>query len=324
MPNRPSPGRPSPPRLPRASTSAPSSARNKQQTALDAFLAEIGAATATEARHLIERAELAERLHRTITQADRDLSNSIGHDPQRLEAARELLTRADPQRWAHELDELDHQLRAIDAQIEELTAEHAHLTAERDRLERSADVAAAELRVADLESQLADAITRFATLATAHRLVESTLARYQRERQPDVVKKAATLFDQLTDGHYRRLEVRDREIIAIDHAEREVRAHQLSQGARQQLYLCMRFALAESYARTTRLPLLLDDVTVHTDDHRHLRLADAVADVARDHQVFVFTGHQRTVGQLQAAAPDAQLIELRGAVPSARRSPSVA
>lgn len=292
--------------------------------ALEQQIAELGAATLAEARTLIERAELAGRLRRTIAQADRDLAQSIGPDPQRLEAARALLTRADPLRWERELDELDRQLRAIDGEIEDRTAELTHLGADRQRLERSADVAAAELRVADLEAQLTDALTRFATLATAHQVVEATLARYQRERQPEVVQRAAAHFTRLTDGAYVRLEVRDREIVAIDRTEREVPAHRLSKGATQQLYLCMRFALAESYARTTPLPLLLDDIAVHTDDHRHLRLADAVAEVAVEHQVLVFTSHERTASQLQAASPGSRLLELRGAAPSALRSPSVA
>jgi uncharacterized protein YhaN len=265
----------------------------------------LGAASLDDAREQIHRAELATELRRRITQADRDLLTSIGHDPARLDAARALLTRADPARWERELAEFDQQLKGIDAQIEELTTELAHLTRERDELERSADVATAELRVADLESQLVDAVTRWATLATAHRLVEDTLARYQRERQPDVVKRAAAHFALVTDGRYQRLEVREQEVVAIDHAEREVRADQLSKGATQQLYLCMRFALAESYARTTRLPLLLDDITVHADDGRLPRLADVVASVASSHQVFVFTSQEATVAQLRAASPDA-------------------
>lgn len=283
---------------------------------VDRQLGVLGAATLDDAHERIARAERAAQLRRTIAQADRDLTASIGPDPERLDAARALLTRADPVRWQRELAEFDDTLRAIDARIDDLSAEHAHLAAERDALERSADVAAAELRVTDLEAQLADAVVRYATVATAHRVVEATLARYQRERQPDVVRRAAAHFAQITDGRYARLEVRDREVVAIDRNEREVHAHQLSKGATQQLYLCLRFALAESYARTTALPLLLDDITVHADDGRLPRLADTIATVAEQHQVLVFTSHESTVRQLQAAAPDARLLELAPSAPA--------
>ncbi|MCB0960379.1 MAG: hypothetical protein KDB04_12805, partial [Acidimicrobiales bacterium] len=288
------------------------------QLELDALLAQLGVTTLDEAQRRIERAERADALRRTIAQADRDLRTSIGPDQDRQDAARALLTRADPVRWQRELDDFDRSLRAIDERIDDLTTELAHLRRERDDLERSADVATAELRVADLEAQLTDAVARWATVVTAHRVVEATLARYQRERQPDVIKRAATHFAQVTDGRYPRLEVRDREIVAVDHAEREVHAHQLSKGAAQQLYLCLRFALAESYARTTALPLLLDDVAAHADDGRHPRLAEVIAAVAADHQVLVFTGHDRTVAQLRTACPEARLLELAPSAPGRR------
>ncbi|MCB1040109.1 MAG: hypothetical protein KDA94_11380, partial [Acidimicrobiales bacterium] len=293
---------------------------NEAAGAVETYLASIGAASLEDAHHRIERAELAATLTRTITQAERDLKHSIGPDPERLAAARTLLTRADPVRWTRELGEFDEQLRAIDAEIDDATTELAHRTRERDVLERSADVPRAELRVADLEAQLVEAVTRWATLTTAHRMVEDTLARYQRERQPDVVKRAAAHFAQVTDGRYQRLEVRDHEIVAIDQAEREVHAHQLSKGTTQQLYLCMRFALAESYARTTHLPLLLDDITVHADDGRLPRLAELVAAVAVDHQVLVFTSQDATVQQLRSATPDTRLVSLD---PGTAAAPSI-
>ena len=242
----------------------------------------------------------------------------VGAVPERLDEARTLLAQADPTRWDDQLRRLTIALRDADDRIDDLTTELAHLGRERDDLERSSDVPSCELRVADLEAQLVEAVSRWAALTVAHQLVEATLARYQRERQPEVVKRAAARFSQITGGRYRRLEVRDQEIVAIDHAEREVPAVHLSLGAKEQLYLCMRFALAESYAKTTKLPLLLDDITVNADDldstaegNRLRRLAATIASVATDQQVLVFTHQQATVDLLQAASPEARLIQLQ-------------
>ncbi|MCB0964377.1 MAG: hypothetical protein KDA98_13945, partial [Acidimicrobiales bacterium] len=101
---------------------------------------------------------------------------------------------------------------------------------------------------------------------------------------------------------------------------RDAPAEALSTGTVQQLYLSLRFALAESYARTARLPLLLDDVTVNADGDRHPRLAELIAQVAAEHQVLVFTCHDRTVELLEAAAPGARRLEL----PSSRTGNDVA
>jgi uncharacterized protein YhaN len=283
---------------------------------VDAVVAELGATTVDDARNRIARARRADDLRQRIQRAERDLSAAIGSVPERLATARSLLGQADPTRWRTELAALDRDLRAADERIDLITTELAHLQRERDELERSADVPAAELHVADLEAQLVAAVTRWASLTVAHQLVEGTLARYQRERQPDVVKRAATHFALVTGGRYPRLEVRDQTIVAIDHAQREIPADALSKGAIQQLYLCLRFALAESYARTAKLPLLLDDVTVHADDGRLPQLAEVVASVAADHQVLVFTCHDRTVELLRSACPEARLLTLDPSTPA--------
>ena len=43
-------------------------------------------------------------------------------------------------------------------------------------------------------------------------------------------------------------QLRSIEVIAINRAAQEVPASELSQGTTEQLYLCMRFALAESFS----------------------------------------------------------------------------
>ena len=285
---------------------------------LDAVLGELDVPTVAAARTIVERAATAHQLRTTIERAERDLATVVGAVPERLDEARTLLAQADPTRWADQLRILAVALRDADDRIDDLTTELAHLAREREQLERSADIPTCELRVTDLEAQLVEAVSRWAALTVAHQLVEGTLARYQRERQPDVVKRAAARFSQITGGRYQRLEVRDQEIVAIDHAEREVPAPALSLGAKEQLYLCMRFALAESYAKTTKLPLLLDDITVNADDldtnaegNRLRRLAETIASVATEQQVLVFTHQQATVDLLRAAAPQARLIELQ-------------
>jgi len=285
---------------------------------LTEVLSALAAPTVAHARTIIERATQASTLRDTVHRADRDLATKVGTRPDRLDQARTLLAQADPTRWNDEFRRLEAALADTDDRIDASTTEIAHLAREREEIERSADVPSCELYVADLEAQLVEAVTRWASVTVAHQLVEGTLARYQRERQPDVVKRAAARFEQITAGRYPRLEVRGQEIVAIDHAEREVPAGALSQGSVEQLYLCMRFALAESFARTARLPLLLDDIIVNADGVRTPKLAQTIASIANEQQVFVFTCHDATVDLLQAAAPHARLVTL---APSAALRP---
>lgn len=277
---------------------------------LTASIAAIGASTVDDAIARLERADVAADLRATIDRADAQLDAAVGTAPDRRTRALQLLAEADPTGWAAQLETLRHRLADATDERDRCLHDRATVSHQIDRLVRSADVPTAELAVTDLESQLVDAVREWAALTLAHQAVEGTLAKYQRERQPEVVQRAAILFAQVTGGAYARIEVRDNEVFAIDRAEREVPATALSQGTTEQLYLCMRLALAESYAKTAPLPLLLDDITVNADPGRQQRLSELLATVADGHQVFAFTCHPKVVEQLVGLRPDARVIEL--------------
>lgn len=74
----------------------------------------------------------------------------------------------------------------------------------------------------------------------------------------------------------------------------------LSQGAKEQLLLCLRIAVAQELAATEPQVLILDDVLVNTDPVRQERVLDALTGLSARLQVIVLTCHAdryRGVGQ---------------------------
>jgi uncharacterized protein YhaN len=278
-------------------------------------------ADSDDALDQIERVEVARRLRRTIDEADAHLAAALGPSGPQLGRAHHLLTDdgADPATWAAQSTELDRRIDLAHRNRDEVLDRRSRTQGEIDVISESADVPTFELEVSGLESELVDAVTDWAAYHLAHQAVEGTLARYQRERQPEVVLRAATLFEQVTGGRYTRLEVRGTDVVAIDRAAREVPASELSQGTTEQLYLCMRFALAESFAKTAPLPLLLDDITVNADVDRLPRMAQMIATVAETQQVLVFSCQDRMVELLEQADPHARVITLPSSGSSATR-----
>ncbi|MGA8679077.1 MAG: hypothetical protein WB592_01260, partial [Acidimicrobiales bacterium] len=92
-------------------------------------------------------------------------------------------------------------------------------------------------------------------------------------------------------------------------------ATSLSRGTIEQLYLCLRLGLADSFAeRSVSLPIVLDDVLVNFDPERATTVAAELAETARSHQVVFLTCHPhlaetvlRAAGQSQV---ESQLIQL--------------
>ena len=91
----------------------------------------------------------------------------------------------------------------------------------------------------------------------------------------------------------------------------EMDASSLSRGSIEQLYLCLRLGLAETFAeRAEALPLILDDVLVNFDPGRAASIAEALAATADRHQVLFFTCHPHLVQLVRQVAPDARVVEL--------------
>ena len=65
----------------------------------------------------------------------------------------------------------------------------------------------------------------------------------------------------------------------------------LSQGAKEQLLLCLRVAVAAELAETEAQVLILDDVLVNTDSARRERILDLLASLQQRVQVVVLTCH---------------------------------
>jgi uncharacterized protein YhaN len=94
----------------------------------------------------------------------------------------------------------------------------------------------------------------------------------------------------------------------------------LSRGTLEQLYLCLRLALAADFPDPgVRLPVLLDDVLVNFSGARRAGAARAIADVAERVQVIAFTCHPELRDALLGAAPRARRVDLpEPSAPAAR------
>lgn len=155
---------------------------------------------------------------------------------------------------------------------------------------------AKQLEMNVVEQQLADALHRWRVRAMACHTLAEIRESYQRDRQPETLQEASDYLERLTEGRYTRVWTPlDEDILLVDDGAGKPRSVDvLSQGTREQLFICLRLALAAGFARRgTVLPLILDDVLVNFDVQRAQRAAEVMRDfAAAGHQVLVFTCHE--------------------------------
>ncbi len=177
-------------------------------------------------------------------------------------------------------------------------------------------------------AEIREALSEWRLLAIAQSLVQGTLRRYELERQPAVLNRAAASFSRITDGRYRRLVTQEDgiDLIAADGSRLDAAA--LSRGTAEQLYLCLRLALAAEFGRlAVPLPLVMDDVLVNFDPERARLAAQVLLDATPEHQILLFTCHPETVDLLIGLAPGIKVVEIHRQTPVVRpvetRAPAV-
>jgi uncharacterized protein YhaN len=213
--------------------------------------------------------------------------------------------------WKVQKVAAEDQARELEDRRDEALRAHQDAVKEVARIAESSDVAQLETAAEGLREEIADAGRRWQTLAIASALIGETVTLFEKKNQGPVVDRASTLFSKISAGHYTRLYAHDGTLDVEDQKGRRIGVGDLSTGAAQQVYLCLRLGLAEEEARKrTSLPLIMDEVLVNFDPDRALGVATALDDVAHRHQVLMFTCHPETVELLQQTCDHVRVVRL--------------
>jgi len=150
-----------------------------------------------------------------------------------------------------------------------------------------------------------EALESYVVAAVATRLLETSLATYEAERQPLVIQRAQELFVRLTGRRYSRLATPlGRFEPAVSAADGAGKApERLSRATAEQLFLALRLSYIERLAGAhPALPVLMDDVLVNFDDERRAVAVEIIAEFSERRQVIFFTCHQATADAFAASA----------------------
>ncbi len=294
------------------------------ESALAAVLDEAGAANETDCRLRIASSGQRAAMKKRMREAEHRLRGRLGVGVQ-ADAIRAELASGDRQGWEVRKHECKGALARLQPAHEDAVRRHQTAIGELTVLERESDVVAYATEREGVIAEIRDALTEWRRLTIAQSLVQGTLRRYELERQPAVLVRAASGFERITEGRYTRLVTREDgvDVIAADGSRLDAAA--LSRGTAEQLYLCLRLALAAEFGRlAVPLPLVMDDVLVNFDPERARLAAEVLLDATHDHQMLLFTCHPGTVDLLFGLAPNLKVIEINRNTPTLRSVDEVA
>ena len=192
------------------------------------------------------------------------------------------------------LIELQRRIRDARLRVEALLAE---------QLGFADDHAAMELRFVQrqAEERLAGTREQWTSLTLQQTVLSEAQRRLHREEYSRVIGDASASLNRLTQGRYTafHFDPSSKELFIRNAEGQLLPPSALSRGTLDQTALSFRLALVAEYARRgIRLPLVLDDVLVDSDEHRLWAAVDVLREVAAAGQQIVFLTCQEHLSDL--------------------------
>jgi uncharacterized protein YhaN len=229
------------------------------------------------------------------------------------------------------LQQLEDEEKRLRGTINELHSEQGDLRRQQAEFEKSGQALELHSKINILEEKLASDAQRWAVLTIARDVFERTREEFQQERQPALMKSASKYLSDLTLGRYTSVRAvigeKEQDLEVVEGESHTKRANELSRGTAEQLFLAMRFALIEEYAKNAEpMPVVLDDILVNFDPQRAKAACKVIMDLSERFQVIFLTCHPETEAMFKSVAPSSKkareaamsVIELNGTAAAER------
>jgi len=208
---------------------------------------------------------------------------------------------------------LEEELKEVEETLDRLKREQAKIEEQTRQLindERKSVLRGEEEGLKESLSLLAE---EWSTTKLAQGLVRMARVRYEKERQPEVIRSAGFFFNQLTLGKYPSIVAPigedSIEVVCRDNSRKKI--GQLSRGTAEQLYLSLRFGFIQEFSkRSESLPVIMDEILVNFDPSRAKATVRAILDLSHEHQVLFFTCHPQMADLFREADPHIPVMEI--------------
>ena len=174
----------------------------------------------------------------------------------------------------------------------------------------SGDAAGALADASDAVDEISDEIASIERERDRLALLGSILARAEREfreiHQPDVLRRASSYLEKITDGRYRRVDLLDEDKgllgVTLDGRSEPIEVGDpISRGTLDQIFLCLRLGMLDHLDEgRERLPLILDDALLRIDDQRRKGVYALLGGIAPTRQVWVLTCHRALADEIES------------------------
>ncbi|HET6307027.1 MAG TPA: hypothetical protein VFG12_07565, partial [Rhodopila sp.] len=306
-------------RLEQTTNTLAQAVQNEQEAArtLDGLRAALRAADDEQAEQQLQRARSVAAARRDSAEAHRHLLEQGGGLSLEALAARTAETTAEAD--AARIMAIDANRQARAAGIDAARTASAEATAALDQAGIGLNAAEAAQRREAAQAMLSRTAEEALILHATHALLQAALDRQAEGANQPLLARIGEVFRTITGGVQAGVRIEDAKdgqtMVALE-ADGQTRKSldQLSEGTSDQLFLALRIAALEDYARiASPLPFVADDILQTFDDPRTGATLLALRELSHHVQVIILTHHTH-VGTLADGLPAgaARVIRLDG------------
>lgn len=152
------------------------------------------------------------------------------------------------------------------------------------------NIAEEELNLRELQEQKQTLEFTAQAYALAHRELKEAVSEYKQSYHSRLEARITHYCQQITPEKHRKVMLDEQFNLSVSEEGRPVSLSQLSKGARDQIYLSVRFAVADLLAENYVLPIILDD-SFTTSDATRLTSMKSIIDAEAANRQFILLAH---------------------------------
>lgn len=196
---------------------------------------------------------------------------------------------------------LDSLYRELESRIDRLKEEDVYLhSGIRDaelrlaRLQGQAplNIAGGELRLQELREEVRHLRTEADALELAHRELSGAILLFSETYRHGLAGSATGYFSFFTGNYCREVLLDEQFNVQLREDGKHLSVAQLSQGARDQLYLALRLAVSDLLSDEVQLPFIFDDPFLNWDEARMAKMQQTLQALPAGRQVLLFSHRQ--------------------------------
>jgi hypothetical protein len=185
---------------------------------------------------------------------------------------------------------VEEEIKDLDSQINELSEQSYRNSQELGHLEgqNPVNIAEEEIRIKELEVDKDLLGLKADALSVAYKELDSSIKEFNENYQQRLESKAGDYFNEISGNDSRRINISHNLDISVVDDGIDVLLDTLSRGAKDQLYLSLRFAVGDFLSNETMLPFIFDDTFTNTDIKRLERIRE-ILESEKERQFFIIS-----------------------------------